>query len=107
LLTRSMYKGTLITRDAYQALLDLKSLVETAVEKAHIAGLETAGLGVSARPIGDPLKALKSAAETLHSSTFETILAEARNKVDMAMAWHQEGSHPDSPQDLKGRAAHG
>ena len=90
MLTRTMHKGTLITRDAYQALLDLKSLVENAVEKAHKAGLDTAGLGVSARPMGDPLKALKSAAETLHSPTFETTLAEARSKIDMAMAWHQE-----------------
>jgi len=93
LLTRSMHKGTLITRDAYQALLDLKSLVEAAVEKAHTAGLETAGLGVSPRPVGDPLKALKSASETLHSSAFESQLSEARHKVDEAMAWHQE-IHP-------------
>lgn len=90
MLTRSMHKGTLITRDAYQALLDLKSLVEIAVEKAHTAGLDTAGLGVSSRPVGDPLKDLKSAAETLQSPAFETTLAEARNKIDMAMAWHQE-----------------
>jgi hypothetical protein len=89
-----MHKGALVTRDAYQALLDLKSLVETAVEKAHMAGLETAGLGVSSRPpVGDPLKELRSAAETLHSPTFETTLAEARSKIDQAMAWHQE-AHP-------------
>jgi len=93
-LTRSMHKGALVTRDAYQALLELKSLVETAVEKAHTAGLETAGLGVSSRPpVGDPLKELRSAAETLHSPTFETTLAEARNKIEQAMAWHQE-LHP-------------
>lgn len=95
MLTRSMHKGTLITRDAYQALLDLKSLVETAVEKAHTAGLETTGLGVSSRPpVGDPFKDLKSASDTLHSSTFETTLAEARNKIDRAMAWHQEATEP-------------
>jgi len=93
LLTRKMHKGTLITRDAYQALLDLKSLVEKAVEKAHTAGLDTAGLGVSSRPTGDPLKDLRSAAETLHSSTFETTLADARNKIDMAMAWHKQTPH--------------
>jgi hypothetical protein len=89
-LTRSMNKGTLITREAYQALLDLRSLVEIAVEKAHTAGLDTAGLGVSSRPIGNPLKDLKTAAETLQSSTFETTLAEARSKIDIALAWHEE-----------------
>jgi hypothetical protein len=90
MLARNMYKGTLITREAYLALLDLKTLVETAVEKAHVAGLDTAGLGVSPRPLGDPLGALRIASETLQSPVFDSALANARAKIDTAMAWHRE-----------------
>ena len=93
MLTRSYHRGTLVTREAYQALLDLKSLVETAVENAHTAGLDTAGLGVSAHPVGDPMRALKSASETLQSAEFDSALADARTKIDMAMAWHKESAH--------------
>jgi hypothetical protein len=93
MLTRSMLKGTLITREAYMALLDLQSLVEIAVEKAHTAGLDTAGLGVSPQPIGDPLAALKIASETLQSAVFDHALADARNKIDIAMAWQKESTH--------------
>jgi hypothetical protein len=90
MLTRSLQKGSLITREAYLALLDLKSLVETAVENAHIAGLDSAGRTVSLRPMGDPLGALQAASETLQSPVFDNALADAKTKIDMAMAWHKE-----------------
>lgn len=90
MLSSSMHKGALITREAYLALLDLRSLVEAAVEKAHIAGLDTAGLTVSPQPIGDPLRALRIASQTLQSETFASALADARTKIEIAMAWHQE-----------------
>lgn len=90
MLSRSMHKGALVTREAYLALLDLRSLVEAAVEKAHTAGLNTTGLTVSPQPVGDPLRALRIAAQTLQSETFDSALADARSKIEIAMAWHQE-----------------
>ena len=86
---RNMEKGALITREAYLALLEVKCLVEEAVEKAHVAGFETAGLAVSRNPTGDPLRTLKAAAAAVGSSGFETALAEARHKVESAVAWHE------------------
>ena len=90
MLSSGMCKGALITREAYLALLDLRSLVETAVEKAHVAGLDTVGLTVSPQPCGDPLHALRVAAQTLQSPTFNSALAEARTKIETAVAWHTE-----------------
>lgn len=104
MLSRGMHKGALITREAYLALLDLQSLIETAVEKAHTAGLDSVGLTVSQQPTGDPLHALRIASQTLEAATFESALAEARAKIQMAMAWHRE-SGAFRPDPLKGKAA--
>lgn len=90
MLSSGKCKGALITREAYLALLDLRSLVDSAVEKAHTAGLDTAGLTISPKPCGDPLCALRGAAQTLQSEVFDHTLAEARTKIETALAWHRE-----------------
>ncbi|HKD51922.1 MAG TPA: hypothetical protein VKB90_14025 [Candidatus Acidoferrum sp.] len=90
MLSSGKCKGALITREAYLALLDLRSLVDRAVEKAHTAGLDSVGLTVSPQPCGDPLCALRVAAQTLQSKTFDNTLAEARTKIETALAWHTE-----------------
>ena len=92
MLSRSTHRGALITREAYMALLDLKSMIEVATEKAHVAGLDSAGMTVSPKPLGDPLRALKVASETLQSPAFESAIAQARSKIDMAVAWHKEAA---------------
>jgi hypothetical protein len=94
MVSRGTHKGALITREAYMALLDLKSIIEMATEKAHIAGLDSVGLAVSPTPVGDPLRSLKIAADTLQSPAFESAVASARIKVAMAVAWHKEGETP-------------
>jgi hypothetical protein len=109
MLSSGMCKGALITREAYLALLDLRSLVETAVEKAHMAGLDTVGLTVSPRATGDPFHALRVASETLQSSAFDCALAEARQKIETAVAWHREsgsicGDPRELPKVMKARA---
>jgi|SRR5215467_1744993 len=109
MLSSGMCKGALITREAYLALLDLRSLVETAVEKAHMAGLDTVGRTISPQPTGDPLRALRVAAETLQPSTFDAALAEARGKIETAVAWHKEsgstcGDSRQQPQAMRARA---
>ena len=90
MLSSGKCKGALITREAYLALLDLRSLVDSAVEKAHTAGLDSMGLTVSPQPCGDPLCALRVAAQTLQSEIFDNTLAEARTKIETALAWHTE-----------------
>jgi hypothetical protein len=94
MVSRSLQKGALITREAYLALLELKSLLEVAVERTHLAGFETAGMAISVNPEGNPLHTLKGAAAALHSPGFDQALAEARNKVESAMAWHEELAEP-------------
>jgi hypothetical protein len=89
MLSRGMQKGALITREAHLALLNLKSLIERAAEKTRAAGFETAGMAVSPHPTGDPLRTLKVAADTLRSEDFESALAEAKKKVEDALAWHE------------------
>ena len=93
MLSSGKCKGALITREAYMALLDLRSLVDQAVEKAHTAGLDSAGLTVSLQPCGDPLCALRVASQTLQSETFDNTLAEARTKIETALAWHAETTY--------------
>lgn len=92
MLSRGTHKGALITREAYMALLDLKSMIEMITEKAHIAGLDSVGLAVSPKLVDDPLRSLKIAADTLQSPGFESAVAEARSKVGMAVAWHSEAT---------------
>jgi hypothetical protein len=101
MLSSGKCKGALITREAYLALLDLRSLVDSAVEKAHTAGLDTVGLTVSPQPCGDPLCALRVAAQTLQSETFDHTLAEARTKIETALAWHTEITGNSNPTALK------
>lgn len=101
MLSSGKCKGALITREAYLALLDLRSLVDSAVEKAHTAGLDTVGLTVSLQPCGDPLCALRVAAQTLQSETFDHTLAEARTKIETALAWHTEITGSANPAALK------
>jgi len=51
--------------------------------------METLGLAISAQRIGDPLGALRTAADTLESSIFETAVSEARAKIEVAVAWYE------------------
>ena len=70
-----MENGALITREAYTALLSLKSYVERAVEPARRAEFDTIGLALNPQPFGNPLEALKSASETLHSPSFDSAVS--------------------------------
>lgn len=92
MVSTSMQKGALITREAHLALLNLKSLIERAVERTRAAGFETAGMAINPDLTVNPLRTLKVAADTLRSAGFENALAEARKKVEDALAWH-EGQH--------------
>jgi len=87
---RNLQYGALLTREAYSALLNLKDLVELAVNNAHTASMQTVGFAVNAQPVGDPLGALKTAANTLESSIFDSAVSEAWAKIETAVDWHEE-----------------
>ena len=87
---KKLEHGALLTREAYSALLNLKTLVELAVTEAYTASMETVGLAINTQPIGDPVGALRTAADTLDSSTFESVVSEARAKIEVAVAWYEE-----------------
>lgn len=87
MLIRSMQQGTLFTREAYMALLRLKSFVDLAVEQTRAAGFETIGLAINPRHSDDPLLALNRVAEALQSQDFEIAVFEARSRVEHAAAW--------------------
>jgi hypothetical protein len=87
---KNLHHGALLAREAYSALLNLKTLVELAFNETHTASMETVGLAINTQPIRDPLGALRTAADTLESSIFESAVSEARAKIEVAVAWYEE-----------------
>ena len=47
---KKLEHGALPTREAYSALLNLKTLVELAVTEAYTASMETVGLAINTQP---------------------------------------------------------
>lgn len=86
--SRKLQKAALVTRDAYQALLDLKRLVDTATQKTHAAELETVGQAVSSLLQDDALSTLRTVAATIGSPDFDAAVSEARLKIETAVASH-------------------
>jgi hypothetical protein len=84
----TMRKRALAIRDAHSTLLDLKRLVDNATVTARAAELEAVSLAISSRPGGDALTTLRVAIEHLQSPNFEATLSQAREKLEIAAAWH-------------------
>ena len=78
--SKNMRHVAVVTREAYSALLNLKSLVEQAADKAHTANMEAVGWAINPESIGDPLRALRIAADTLRPSSFDAAVCDARKK---------------------------
>ena len=89
MLSRNMQEGVLVAREAHLALEDLKRVVDRALAKARTASQDAAGLAVSQRPVGDPLRALTVAADSLQPSVLDRAVSQARHKVETAVAWHK------------------
>ena len=84
--TQKMQKAALVTRDAHQALLDLKKLVDSATQKTRAAELEAVGLAIGRSQGEDALRTLRSVAETIGSSNFDSVVWQARKKIETAVA---------------------
>jgi hypothetical protein len=59
---------------------DLKTLVDSAANTVRDAERKTVGLAISHVRKGDPFAALRSATETLRSSSFEAAVSDARSR---------------------------
>ena len=86
--SRKMQKAALVTREAHQALLDLKKLVDTATQKTHAAKLEAVGHAVGSLQREDALTTLRTVAATLGSPDFDAAVSEARLKIETVVASH-------------------
>lgn len=91
-------RRALATRDAHAALRNLKTLVDLATEKTHIAELETVDAAIGHKQADDPLLILLGAADALRSPKFAAALEEARSKMERAVAWHQAADGTVSPE---------
>jgi hypothetical protein len=83
-----LQQAALVTRDAYASLLDLKNLVERVTEEIRIAEREAVGIAIGRYRVGEPLKKLRDAAESLKSAGFEAAISEARTKTQSALDLH-------------------
>jgi hypothetical protein len=92
--SRKLQKAALVTREAYQAVLELKQLVDSATKKVHTAELETVGQAVGSSQQEDALRTLRTAAESITSPNFDAAVAQARLKIETAVALHL------APEDL-------
>lgn len=84
--SQKMQKAALVTRDAHEALLDLKKIVDSAAQKTRAAELEAVGLAIGSSRGEDALTTLRSVAETMGSSNFDAAVWQARKKIETAVA---------------------
>jgi len=82
----SMQRMALVARDAHSALLDLKRIVDSTVEKIRAAELQSVGAALGSPRTDDPLSTLRMAAEALRSADFETAVSQARSKTECAVS---------------------
>ena len=80
-----MQRQALAARDAHEALIDLKRVVEEAARTTHCVELEAVHLAVSSRRTDDVSSKLRTVLERL-ASDFEGALAKARQSLQMAMS---------------------
>jgi hypothetical protein len=84
-------EGASITRDAHEALQDLKELVNQAEESVRLAERETIGAAIGKQAGADPVGTLRDASEKLHSPSLESAISRAREKVQSALNFHLVG----------------
>ena len=87
----NLQQGTLIRRDAYVALSELKKLVDSTTEKIRVAERETVGVAIGRQQSNDPLRTLRDASQALQSPNFEAAVSLAREKMQTAVDWHLRG----------------
>jgi len=77
-------KQAFAAREAHQALLDLKKVVDEATETAHNAELESFYLAVNRSELDTVRRTLQEIVNRLTSPSFDDILSEVREKLETA-----------------------
>jgi hypothetical protein len=83
---RETPKQAFAVREAHQALLELKKLVDEAAITTHAAALESFHLAAERGGDSDVRKTLENVKERLQSPAFEALLVQAREKLEIAAA---------------------
>lgn len=71
-------------RDAHQALLELKKLVDDAAETTHAAEFEAIHLAISSNQESDIRSAFRVIVERLKSPNFGTAVSQVLEKLEVA-----------------------
>jgi hypothetical protein len=79
-------KLALAAREAHEALLQLKKLVDEATVATHAAELESFWLAAKREQLTDVRRALQTVIEQLKSPGFDAVLSVAREKLETAMS---------------------
>jgi len=85
-MNRGKPKQAFAAREAHEALLVLKDLVDDAAKTTHSAELESFSLAVNQEENESVRRTLQNVAERLKSPDFEAVLTEAREKLDIAVS---------------------
>jgi hypothetical protein len=84
MVSTKMQQTALVAREARLALLELRNLVDSAEQSIRTAERDAVGLAIGKTHHGDPLGALRVAAEALRSPSFEAAVSQARAKAEDA-----------------------
>ena len=94
-MNRGKPKQAFAARDAHEALLVLKELVDDAAKTTHAAELESFSLAISRDENDgendDVRKTLQNVAERLQSPDFDAVLLEVREKLEIVPARRHRG----------------
>lgn len=84
MVSTKMQQMALVAREARLALLELRNLVDSAEQSIRTAERDAVGLAIGRTHRGDLLGALRVAAESLRSPSFEAAFSQARAKAEDA-----------------------
>jgi hypothetical protein len=85
-MTRETPKQALATREAHEALLELKKVVDEVTVTTHVAELELFCLAVKREQGTSVRGTLQTVIERLKSPNFDAVLSEAREKLETAVS---------------------
>jgi hypothetical protein len=77
-------KQALAAREAHEALLDLKHIVDEAATITHIAELESFREAIHSSESPDVRRTLEKVVYRLRSQSFDAVLSRARERLDTA-----------------------
>lgn len=79
-------KQAFAARDAYEALLELKRVIDDATKTTHAAELESFRAAISRNDDNRVRKTLRDVIERLKSPDFDRVLFEVRKKLETAIS---------------------